>query len=273
MSEGRHQAFLQRTLASAVAGLVVDVGAASGDFTAALLARHGGLHWLMVEPDPDACAGLRARFAGRPNVVVEELALGAAAGRAVLHRHADGTQNSLLARVAGTAAPLPVVVDTLDALLARHPRLPPPILVKTDAQGGDLEVLRGAQATLRQHRPLVQAEVITVTLYHGQCTAAAIMGLMAASGYDLADIVMPHHRGEDLRLAFCDMVFAPAAGSTSPDGPFVCLDAAALLDQVGTFARAAEERLRLVEHLHGECAARLRIITDQQQRLAQAGLA
>ena len=53
----------------------------------------------------------------------------------------------------------------------------PPTLIKIDVEGLELEVLRGAQATLREHRPTLVIEA------HFRELASAVTARLATLGY------------------------------------------------------------------------------------------
>lgn len=240
-------------------GLVVDVGAANGEFARAMRALQPRMPLLLIEPTSDAAAALATAFIGDPDVRVAAVALADQPGRGMLHRYVDGTQNSLLTQ-RGTApvASASVEITTLDLLLARQDGLPAPMLVKIDTQGRDLQVLQGALQTLRHHRPLVQVEVIFADLYQHQCRPDELMALMAGEGYHLADMAMPHVDG-DGRLAYADWLFTPDTPTWCPSG-FACRDADLLASQARMYRDAAAERLALIDRLTAECEARGRII-------------
>ena len=61
----------------------------------------------------------------------------------------------------------------------------PPMLIKIDVEGLELEVLRGAAATLREHRPTVVVEA------HFSGLADATVARLSALGYDCATFPAP----------------------------------------------------------------------------------
>jgi FkbM family methyltransferase len=132
--------------------LALDVGAHQGRYSRALLDLGFEVHAL--EPNPAARAELVRRLEGRTGLTVHACAAGAEAGEGSLGlvagasgRYADP---SLFGSLAGLPLPeglvragsVTVPVCRLDALL-RERGLPAPSLVKVDAEGTDLDVLRG----------------------------------------------------------------------------------------------------------------------------------
>jgi hypothetical protein len=63
--------------------------------------------------------------------------------------------------------------------------LPPPALVKIDVEGAEADVLRGATATLRTHRPLLLLEVHHVRAMH------EVDDVLRAAGYSVSLLDSP----------------------------------------------------------------------------------
>lgn len=126
-----------------------DVGANIGVITLLLALHHrgSGVTVHAFEPEPRNAAQLRANLILNEldNVVVHELALGAATGQAELFvdEHVGSGAHSLVAgHVAGTPTiPIPVVSG---AEFARDAQAPPDVL-KVDVEGAEMEVLHGFQ--------------------------------------------------------------------------------------------------------------------------------
>jgi FkbM family methyltransferase len=135
---------------------LIDVGANQGWFSLLMASCAGGDGevWA-IEPLPPAVASLRENLALNPalDVKVLEVAAGAEPGTATINLfeglpevHASG---STLGR--DDYEPHAVRRETLDGLLASATR--EPSLVKVDVEGGELEVLRGAERLLDAERP------------------------------------------------------------------------------------------------------------------------
>lgn len=144
----------------AVPGAVVwDIGAHIG-FTAFLAARCVGTSGAIVafEPVEENRARLAegVRLNGLANITIRPEAVGAEAGSFRLVAGPSSLEWSL-ARADGERA-IPVDVSTVDRLTAE---LPQPDLIKVDAEGAELDVLRGAQSTLRSHHPALIVEFTT----------------------------------------------------------------------------------------------------------------
>ena len=148
----------------------VDVGAYQGAFLQDMLrlARDGSHH--AFEPLPQLAAELRARF---PGVAVHELALGSTSGTNRFCWCVDEAGWSGLQRDPWDRdyPPRPrqkwidVTVARLDEVL---PDSLPIRFIKIDANGGEMDIFRGAMRTLRRWRPFIAFEHGDAATYYGE---------------------------------------------------------------------------------------------------------
>jgi FkbM family methyltransferase len=136
-----------------------DVGAHVGFFTvlgARLVGDRGQVH--AFEPMAENRWRLAAAVEknGSRNVTIHDVALSSAQGDAVLHAHESSAMWSLAG--AGTEGDT-VRCETLDSI-----ELPAPDLIKIDAEGFELEVLRGGRKLLSGARPALLVEFTTSEL-------------------------------------------------------------------------------------------------------------
>lgn len=151
----------------ALGDTAVDVGAYKGGYTYWMRRAVGDTGRVIAcEPQPEAAELLRSYVSafGWSNVEVIEAALSSAPGTQPLLR--PGAGPSPAASLVGASLPpspgrTEVRVDTLDRVLAGAARTSRVGLIKCDVEGHELDVLRGAESTLREHRPaiLVECEV------------------------------------------------------------------------------------------------------------------
>ncbi len=132
-------------------GLAVDVGAHVGTFTVPL-ARRVGARGLVVaaEPTPRTAGALRRTLALnglQDRVALHECAVGAGEGRARLHVATVGSHNSLLPLPGEEVGEVEVAVQPLDAIV---PAGRAATVIKVDAEGMELDVLRGAGRVLAE---------------------------------------------------------------------------------------------------------------------------
>lgn len=175
-------------------GLVVDVGAHDGAL-AVPLSRLPGARLLAFEPLPPAFARLqaamRAAYDGEipPHVTLRTEALGAAEGRIVLEvpvvagqaqeQWASIVKDYSAMQVHDTGIEAvqrySVALLRLDALA-----LEDVTAIKLDAEGSELEVILGAEATIRRCQPLLSVEIEE---RHRQGSTTAVPALLATFGY------------------------------------------------------------------------------------------
>jgi FkbM family methyltransferase len=130
---------------------VIEAGANIGGLTAAIAARVGpGGSVLAFEPQPHYFALLNYNLGGRENVTVREEALGATQetieidGIFLDRVHAPGW--------AGGGRTHLVFQTTIDELSVD------PSLIKIDVDGQELDILKGAEATIQRARPFLYVE-------------------------------------------------------------------------------------------------------------------
>jgi FkbM family methyltransferase len=171
---------------------VVDVGANAGVFTlmaAQLVGREGAVH--AFEPSTRDRERLLANVSlnGLSNVTVHPEALGRTRGKAVLavssadhpgHNTIGGFAYSADAR----AYSLDVQVMSLDDF-AESQKLTRLDLLKIDVEGSETAVVQGARETLRRFRPIVVAEAYDPALRQLGTSAAELLRLLRAAGYEL----------------------------------------------------------------------------------------
>lgn len=182
--------------------LAFDVGAHAGNRVRALRAL--GCRVVAIEPQPDFARVLRCLFGRSPDVQIVEMAVADRAGRMTLQVSERRPTVSTLAPAWREARArdadfsgvrwnrsLEVEVTTLDALAGRFGR---PRFIKIDVEGAEYEVLRGAEATLKKHRPIVLSELSAALLQSNGSSAAAVIEFMRRLAYRIVDPLHPGRR-------------------------------------------------------------------------------
>jgi FkbM family methyltransferase len=184
--DDQHQRLLMSFCLAADANCV-DVGAHSGTLLSEMIRCAPEGRHIAFEPLPHKAAELRRAF---PDVDVRELALSDEPGESeFVHvatnpqlsglRQRDYPGQQRLERLTVTTARLD------DALPAGYA----PALLKIDVEGAELLVLRGAERTLRAHRPIVCFEHGAGAAEHyATAPSAAIHDLLADVGLRIFDI-------------------------------------------------------------------------------------
>ncbi len=192
--------------------LVVDVGANRGQYARGLRDHGYGGRIVSLEPLSEAHAALEAAAAGDPAwTVAPRAAVGASAGTATINVSASSDMSSALAFTAETerhfasdrfVAAETVPQTTVDAVLAEHARPGDRVFLKSDTQGFELEVLKGAAASLPTITGL-QLEVSLHPIYQGQPGFADVLAAVAVHGFAIHQVIpgyFSRHHGRMLEM-------------------------------------------------------------------------
>jgi FkbM family methyltransferase len=191
-----------------------DVGANVGQTTAAMLEAFRSPHIYAFEPSPQTFASLQRTVAGRARVRVEPLALGDTAGTLQFHVTKEHSVNdSLLAPLwTDGGSIVDVGVETIDGYCGRH-RIDQIGLLKIDAQGYDLKVLKGAHQMLDARKiALYSCEANMTPMYDGQATLVDLLTFARDIGYDLVGFYEQTYVRN--KLTYLDALFV--RGKSSP---------------------------------------------------------
>jgi FkbM family methyltransferase len=163
---------------------VIDVGAHVGYYSL-LAARLAGSSGSVVafEPDPGNCAVLRRILAVNrvSNVTVEQAAVADREGREDFTSGTGSGTGHL--NGGGTPARSVVQVGTVDLDGYLGSRRIRPDLIKIDAEGAEVRVLRGASRVLREDRPLL------VLSTHWEQGHMQCLEILQAHGYSMVPIL------------------------------------------------------------------------------------
>jgi FkbM family methyltransferase len=162
--------------------VVLDVGANLGTFSYSVRRTQGSARVIAFEPIPALAARIRTVFT---NIEVLELALSDRSAVEVFRiPYIEGrrcaTRGSLGPMVDSTTwRQIQVRTDRLDHVVTNMAlgRLD---LIKIDVEGHELQVLRGAEQTLRRHRPILLVEI--EQRHHGE-PVTDIMSYIESLGY------------------------------------------------------------------------------------------
>lgn len=172
-------------------GLVLDVGANRGDFTACIRRLEPRSRVLAFEPAAGPRAVLSERFAADLRVAIDDRALSEQNGTAVFHETEVSEFASLL-----PIRNMPVVGKTNVRTIRLDDLVTSPVhLLKIDVQGHEVSVLRGAANTLQSTRAVL-VEVLFTSLYEGDVLFATLDRIMDDAGFTLAGLGEPRrHQG------------------------------------------------------------------------------
>src|SRR5262245_11464304 len=171
-------------------GCALNVGANFGlysRFLATAAGPTGRVH--AIEPVPTTFDVLRSNVQrlGLGQVLVHNLAASDSTGRVTMAvpRYPTGGENYYEARIVGAhvvpdSRTMPVKAWALDDLFRKHDRVD---FVKCDVEGHELNVVRGAAALIRTHRPAWLIEV-SGNPDEPASTAAELSGILRDAGYE-----------------------------------------------------------------------------------------
>jgi FkbM family methyltransferase len=165
---------------------VLDLGANIGYFSvlaAGLVGNSGQVH--AFEPAPTCFARLKRNLAAFSWAHVHSIAVGDEPGTARFHFSHKGNETgwgSLLSPENSSTQETMVSVVRLDAW-AHEQAIRRVDFIKLDVEGAEYRALRGAEALLRRHRPVVVAELNDVCLRRDHREPQDVLSLLRAVGY------------------------------------------------------------------------------------------
>ncbi|TNC80918.1 MAG: hypothetical protein C9356_11245 [Oleiphilus sp.] len=143
----------------------LDIGANYGLYSNAIAKKLGpkGRLWCF-EPTPNTAEALRAtikrnKYKGRVKVL--EYGLSDQAGSATFYMSPNAELNSLEPTEGAFTRKQTIELTTLDDFMSQH-SLPTIDFIKLDAEGEELNILRGGKAFFERHAPLVMFELMHV---------------------------------------------------------------------------------------------------------------
>jgi FkbM family methyltransferase len=168
--------------------LLLDLGGNVGNWAAEFTQLFPNTDTVAFEPDPRAHARYTARFQGRPNVVVHQVAVSSAPGQATFHMAEDTVYSSLEAysetqaeRKIAMGTDCTVALATLDSFAIDTSGHDVTVL-KIDVQGHEVEALLGAAETLKKVDVLI-GELSFASQYDGEEPSfTRVCGLLHAAG-------------------------------------------------------------------------------------------
>jgi FkbM family methyltransferase len=214
---------LTEVLRSRNVNCVIDVGGNRGLF--ARRVRKLGYQGRIVsfEPSPATLPAIQAAAEHDPDWTVRPVALSSKPGEAKLRLHENPELDSLLDAVPGVLDSIPNMAETgiatitLSTLAAEFPAITagitePRVLLKSDTQGHEAEVLRGAGPNgLPQAVVAVMVELAAQPLYDGQPPMTTVMDLVMDDGFTPVVFEPWFRSSDDLRMVELDALFMRSA--------------------------------------------------------------
>ena len=198
---------------------VVDVGGNRGQFAQRLRTLGYDGRIVSFEPSPTVLPDITAAAARDKNWTVRPVGLSSQGGQAELRLHKEPQLNSLLDNLPGVIEHIPkmeligTATIALSTLAAEMPLITegiaePRVLLKSDTQGHDVEVLRGAgEHGLDKTVLAVLVELAAQPVYHGQPAMTAVMDLIINDGFTAVAFEPLFESSDGLRMVELDGLF------------------------------------------------------------------
>jgi FkbM family methyltransferase len=177
--------------------IIFDVGANVGQTIEHLLTLFPPPEIHAFEPDQVAFTQLSERYASQNRVSLNNIALGATTERRIFFENTGSDMSSFLSLgVDGWGsikAEREVEVGTVDNYCSQHDigRID---LLKSDTQGSDLDVVRGAKRMIDERRVhLLYLEITFAKLYEGLPRMDVVCGYIADQGFELVSFYKFHY--------------------------------------------------------------------------------
>jgi len=192
---------------------IVDVGANRGGWSRTALRYFPDAHYTLVEPQPGMLAQLQDLLSANPRIRLHSVGAGPVAGVLpfTIHQRDDSCTFSLSAEEAygQGLTQIRVPVATLDAML-RESTFPPPDMVKIDAEGFDLEVLKGATSAIESCEVLlVEAGVMNRKFANDLRSVVNRLADVGFRPFDVTDLNRTQRHGS---LWLVEMAFTRIGG-------------------------------------------------------------
>ena len=188
---------------------IIDVGVAKG--TPQLYAAFPDAQLILVEPLSEYFEGI-ARLLERRRGVHIPAAAWSSEGELELRVEPHVTEGSSLysrhpfAKISDTVTPRRVRVTTIDRIIAND-AFPAPFGLKIDTEGAELEVIRGAAATLERTLFVIAEVNVLHGRFEGSYSFAQFIAAMDQAGFEVCDLLGVGRRGPSSHVNYVDLVF------------------------------------------------------------------
>ncbi len=182
---------------------IIDIGASDGKWSRECFEVFPSANYALFDALQENQPALEQISAAHQNVAFWIGALGSDFGKSTLQVHGD--QSSLFASDSFPGQPRLVETRPLDSFIETM-KFKPPLLIKADVQGYELEVSRGAKDCLTMAE-VVLLEVSFLRVYKGSPLAHDVVSHLEVLGFRLYDICTYVQRPFDGVLAHSDLLF------------------------------------------------------------------
>lgn len=194
---------------------IIDVGAAHGTFTQACLGLFPEARYILIEPLAEYAPFLDRIVGSLKQGDCVRAAAAAEPGETTLNVHPDLVGSSLYREVEEgsnvNGVPRAVRVVTVDGVI-KETGAKGPFLLKADVQGAELDVLRGAEDTLREAEYVV-LEVSFFKFFENGPECCDVVTFMKSKGFVPYDLCGLQYRPLDDSLSQADIAFVKEGGA------------------------------------------------------------
>src|SRR5215469_5412513 len=228
---------VEAVLRSREINCVIDVGGNLGHFGERLRALGYRGRIVSFEPSPSTLPAIQQTAARDGRWEVRPVGLSDVAGTAELRLHEGPELDSLLTAIPGVTDQIPIMAETgtatvsLSTLAAEFPSIvagigSPRVLLKSDTQGHDAAVLRGAGG-LPPEVVAVLDELAGQPIYNGQPKMTEVMDILLDDGFTPVAFQPLFVSPDGLRVVeFDGMFMRPASGLPAWEQSFLAAAAA-----------------------------------------------
>jgi FkbM family methyltransferase len=188
---------------------IIDVGV--GHSTPQLYAAFPDAQLILVEPLSEFFEEIAQILARRRGVHIPAAA-GSSEGELELRvepHHIEGSSHyshNLLEEINECLAPRRVPVTTIDRIIAKH-AFPEPFGLKIDTEGAELEVIRGATATLERTLFVIAEVGVLHNRFEGSYSFAQFIAAMDQAGFEVCDLLAIGRLDSSRHVTYLDFVF------------------------------------------------------------------
>jgi FkbM family methyltransferase len=179
-----------------------DVGANTGQ-TIDILCNVFPMSTIFAFEPGDAFRTLKDKYQNQKNILLENLGLGSQEKKVKFHNNSYSDMSSVLPMTTGgwgrITTESEITLTTVDRY-CRNKSINHISLLKSDTQGYDLEVLRGAEEMLPKTN-LILLEINFAELYQGQATFAEILEFLAKRNFRLVKLFSMHYSQTSMTMA------------------------------------------------------------------------
>ena len=189
---------------------MIDVGANTGSWSQRVKGVYPEVMSVLVEPQEELMPQLKAVCESAPGWKIAPVGLAGSQGKLPFLVCEDTYSSCFLtddrASVQANRAVCEVEVMTLDDLWQQYLSPTKPELVKLDAEGLELEIVKGGSQTL-ENTDIVVVEAALFEFRSGKPVFADIVAEMRRHGFSLYDLVWFLRRPSDQAMGLVDCVF------------------------------------------------------------------